>query len=201
MKHLNTWLPTLVLLAVAAVFWAARGAMPLEVVRVLMTLSIGVAGVLLLGRRGLPAAVGVVLIIGALWVAQPGVLAGRGEVKMLPASKAAIAEASAHGKPVILFFTADWCMFCRRLENETFTDGEVARLAKDFAVFRVDMTSSTPPPETAELAKRYGAEGLPTVAFLNERGEWLQDLTLVGYESPRAFARRLKAAQSGGKTD
>jgi len=79
------------------------------------------------------------------------------------------------------------------LERETFTDGEVARLAKDFAVFRVDMTSSTPPPETVEIAKRYGAEGLPTVAFLNARGEWVKDLTLVGYEPPREFAKRLRA--------
>jgi thiol:disulfide interchange protein DsbD len=111
---------------------------------------------------------------------------------MLPASKSAIQQAVEEGKPVILVFTADWCPFCRRLERETFTDGEVARLAKQFAVFRVDMTSSNLPPETAELAKQYGAEGLPTVAFLNGQGEWLKSLTLVGYEPPREFAQRLR---------
>jgi thiol:disulfide interchange protein DsbD len=136
---------------------------------------------------------GFALIMGALWVAQPGVLAGKGQVNMLPASKTAILQAIDEGKPVVLVFSADWCPFCRRLERETFTDGEVARLAKDFAVFRVDMTSSTPPPETVELAKKYGAEGLPTVAFLNARGEWVKDLTLVGYEPPREFAKRLRA--------
>jgi thiol:disulfide interchange protein len=193
MQRFGFWLPVAILLVVAGVLWQTREMMPLEVVRVLMTLSIGVAGVLLLGRRGLPAAVGVVLIIGALWVAQPGVLAGKGEVQMVPASKAAIEQATRQGKPVVLVFTADWCPFCRMLERETFTDGEVARLAKDFAVFRVDMTSSTPPPETVEIAKKYGAEGLPTVAFLNARGEWVKDLTLVGYEPPREFAKRLRA--------
>jgi thiol:disulfide interchange protein DsbD len=193
MQRFSFWLPVAILLVVAGVLWQAREMMPLEVVRVLMTLSIGAAGVLLLGRRGLPAAVGVVLIIGALWVAQPGVLAGKGEVQMVPASKAAIEQATRQGKPVVLVFTADWCPFCRMLERETFTDGEVARLAKDFAVFRVDMTSSTPPPETVEIAKKYGAEGLPTVAFLNARGEWVKDLTLVGYEPPRELAKRLRA--------
>ena len=193
MQRFSFWLPVAILLVVAGVLWQAREMMPLEVVRVLMTLSVGVAGVLLLGRRGLPAAVGVVLIIGALWVAQPGVLAGKGEVQMVPASKAAIEQATRQGKPVVLVFTADWCPFCRMLERETFTDGEVARLAKDFAVFRVDMTSSTPPPETVEIAKKYGAEGLPTVAFLNARGEWVKDLTLVGYEPPRELAKRLRA--------
>ncbi|MEJ5252495.1 MAG: thioredoxin fold domain-containing protein [Chthonomonadetes bacterium] len=192
MQKLGFWLPIVILLGVAGIFWSAREVMPLEVVRVLMTVSLGVAGVLLLRRRGVTATLGIVFIIGALWVSQPGVVAGRGEVNMLPASKSAIQQAVEEGKPVILVFTADWCPFCRRLERETFTDGEVARLAKQFAVFRVDMTSSNLPPETAELAKQYGAEGLPTVAFLNGQGEWLKSLTLVGYEPPREFAQRLR---------
>lgn len=192
MRQLGFWVPVVILLVVAGIFWSAREMMPLEVVRVLMTLSIGVAGVLLLRRRGAPATLGIVLIVGALWVAQPGVLAGKGEVKMLPASKSAVQQAIAQRKPVMLVFTADWCPFCRRLERETFTDGEVARLAKQFTVFRVDMTSSNLPPETAELAKDYGAEGLPTVAFLNAQGEWLKSLTLVGYEPPRQFAQRMR---------
>jgi thiol:disulfide interchange protein len=193
MQRFGFWLPVAILLVVAGVLWQTREMMPLEVVRVLMTVSLGVAGILLLRRRGAHSVLGFALIMGALWVAQPGVLAGKGQVNMLPASKTAIQQAIGEGKPVVLVFSADWCPFCRRLERETFTDGEVARLAKDFAVFRVDMTSSTPPPETVELAKKYGAEGLPTVAFLNARGEWVKDLTLVGYEPPREFAKRLRA--------
>jgi len=193
MQRFGFWLPVAILLVVAGVLWQTREMMPLEVVRVLITVSLGVAGILLLRRRGAHSVLGFALIMGALWVAQPGVLAGKGQVNMLPASKTAILQAIDEGKPVVLVFSADWCPFCRRLERETFTDGEVARLAKDFAVFRVDMTSSTPPPETVELAKKYGAEGLPTVAFLNARGEWVKDLTLVGYEPPREFAKRLRA--------
>ena len=193
MQRFGFWLPVAILLVVAGVLWQTREMMPLEVVRVLMTVSLGVAGILLLRRRGAHSVLGFALIMGALWVAQPGVLAGKGQVNMLPASKTAILQAIDEGKPVVLVFSADWCPFCRRLERETFTDGEVARLAKDFAVFRVDMTSSTPPPEMVELAKKYGAEGLPTVAFLNARGEWVKDLTLVGYEPPREFAKRLRA--------
>ncbi|GBC96330.1 Thiol:disulfide interchange protein DsbD [bacterium HR16] len=192
MRQFGFWFPVIILLVVAGIFWATRDMMPLEVVRVLMTVSIGVAGILLLRRRGAPAMLGIILIVGALWVAQPGVLAGKGEVKMLPASKAAVEQAMQQGKPVMLVFSADWCPFCRQLERETLTDGEVARLAQQFVVFRVDMTSSSLPPETAELAKKYGAEGLPTVAFVDSRGEWLQDLTLVGYEPPRAFAQRMR---------
>ncbi len=192
MRQFGFWFPVIILLVVAGIFWSARDMMPLEVVRVLMTVSIGVAGVLLLRRRGAPAMLGIILIVSALWVAQPGVLAGKGEVNMLPASKAAIEQATQQGKPVMLVFSADWCPFCRQLERETLTDGEVARLAQRFVVFRVDMTSSNPPSETVELAKKYGAEGLPTVAFLAPRGEWLQDLTLVGYEPPRAFAQRMR---------
>jgi thiol:disulfide interchange protein DsbD len=196
MQRLGFWLPVVVLLAIAGVLFLARERMPLEVVRVLMTVSLGVAGVLLLRRRGAHTILGFVLITGALWIAQPGVLAGKGQVPLLPASKAAIQQAIDEGKPVILLFSADWCPFCRQLERETLTDGEVARLAKQFAVFRVDMTSSTLPPETAELAQKYGAEGLPTVAFLSKRGEWLKEFTLVGYEPPREFASRLKTLLS-----
>lgn len=192
MRQFGFWFPVVILLVVAAIFWAARDMMPLEVVRVLMTVSIGVAGILLLRRRGAPAMLGIMLIVGALWVAQPGVLAGKGEVNMLPASKAAIEQATQQGKPVMLVFSADWCPFCRQLERETLTDGEVARLAQQFVVFRVDMTSSSLPPETTALAKKYGADGLPTVAFIDSRGAWVQDLTLVGYEPPRAFAQRMR---------
>lgn len=192
MRQFGFWAPAVVLVMVAAMFWAARGVMPLEVVRILMTTSLGAAGVLLLRRRGAPATLGIILIVGALWVAQPGVLAGKGEVNMQPASKAAIELAVQEGKPVILLFTADWCPYCKQLERETLTDGEVARLAERFAVLRVDMTSSNPPAETVELAKQYGAVGLPTVAFLSPQGEWLRDLTLMGYEPPRDFAQRMR---------
>ncbi|MDW8321048.1 MAG: thioredoxin family protein [Armatimonadota bacterium] len=192
MRNFGFWAPVVILLTVAAIFWAAREMMPLEVVRMLMTVSIGVAGILLLRRRGVTSMLGIVLIVGALWVAQPGVLAGRGEVNMQPASKAAIEQAVQQGKPVILVFSADWCPYCRQLERETLTDGEVARLAQRFAVFRVDMTSSNLPPETVDIAKTYGAEGLPTVAFLSSRGAQVKDLTLVGYEPPRAFAQRMR---------
>jgi thiol:disulfide interchange protein len=192
MRQIGFWFPVVILLMIAGIFWLARDTIPLEVVRVLMTVSIGVAGILLLRRRGAPAMLGILLIVGALWVAQPGVLAGRGKVDMLPASKAAIEQATQQGKPIALVFSADWCPFCRQLERETLTDGEVARLARQFVVFRVDMTPSTLPPETADLAKRYGAEGLPTVAFIDKDGKWLQDLTLVGYEPPHAFAQRMR---------
>lgn len=192
MRQFGFWAPAVVLVMVAAMFWAARGVMPLEVVRILMTASLGAAGVLLLRRRGAPATLGIILIVGALWVAQPGVLAGKGEVNVQPASKAAIEMAVQEGKPVILMFTADWCPYCKQLERETLTDGEVARLAERFAVLRVDMTSSNPPAETVELAKQYGAVGLPTVAFLSPQGEWLRDLTLMGYEPPRDFAQRMR---------
>lgn len=192
MRQFGFWAPAVVLVMVAAMFWAARGVMPLEVVRILMTASLGAAGVLLLRRRGAPATLGIILIVGALWVAQPGVLAGKGEVNVQPASKAAIELAVQEGKPVILVFTADWCPYCKQLERETLTDGEVARLAERFAVLRVDMTSSNPPAETVELAKQYGAVGLPTVAFLSPQGEWLRDLTLMGYEPPRDFAQRMR---------
>lgn len=192
MKQFGFWMPVVILLVVALLFWSVREIVPLEVVRVLMTLSIGVAGILLLRRRGATALAGVVLLVAALWISQPGVLAGKGNVEMVPASTQAIEQAAQQGKPVVLVFTADWCPFCRQLERETLTDGEVARLAKQFVVLRVDMTSSTPPEETVQLARRYGAEGLPTVAFLNAKGEWVKELTLVGYEPPRAFAQRMR---------
>lgn len=36
-----------------------------------------------------------------------------------------------HPKKVLLFFHTDWCAYCRKMQNEIFTDGAIARYIND----------------------------------------------------------------------
>src|SRR5688572_16624710 len=40
--------------------------------------------------------------------------------------------AAREGKPLMLFFTAEWCHFCHQMADEAFTDAQVVGLSQQF---------------------------------------------------------------------
>jgi thioredoxin:protein disulfide reductase len=76
--------------------------------------------------------------------------------------KAAIAEASRTGKPILVDFFAEWCAACKELDAHTFSDPEVRAVVADrFVPLKVDATDETD--EVTRLTSKYGVPGLPTV--------------------------------------
>jgi len=71
------------------------------------------------------------------------------------------------GKPVLLDFTAEWCMPCKMLASQVIDNPEYAELMKEFAVVRVDID------EQADLASRYRVRGIPDLRILSASGEEL----------------------------
>ncbi len=78
-------------------------------------------------------------------------------------SPAAVAAARAAGKPVLVDFTADWCLTCQVNKNTSIEISSVrAKLAEIGAVALIGDYTHTPASITAEL-NRYGRAGVPLV--------------------------------------
>jgi thiol:disulfide interchange protein len=64
---------------------------------------------------------------------------------------------------------------------------------RDFAMVKMDFTLKGNPQHT-RLLEHYGVKGLPTVAFLDGRGNECQNLRLVDYLPPEQMLSRMAAA-------
>lgn len=96
-------------------------------------------------------------------------------------------------KPVIIDFKADWCASCKELELKTFRTDAFKQATKDFQLLYVDATEITP--EIAKLTEQYGILGLPTIVFIDRKGNVREDLTLTGFENFEDFNKRIQAVQ------
>ncbi len=103
------------------------------------------------------------------------------------------AEAVGVGRPVVIDFSAEWCLPCLELEKKTFADARVREALARRALLKADMTKISSP-ESIALADKYGILGVPTVIFLDAAGKEREDLRLVGFESAEKFLERLSRA-------
>lgn len=106
-------------------------------------------------------------------------------------SEELIAQAKSEGKPVIIDFFADWCGACIELEDKTFSTNAFKEATNDFYLLRVDATEHFDGLD--QLQKKYEVYGLPTIVFINPKGEFRKDLSLTGFEDVDSFLKRLKA--------
>lgn len=136
--------------------------------------------------RGVKVAIGVALLAASIPFVLP---AKEGEgLAFKPYSDAALAEAAAAGKPVVIDFYADWCLPCKELEKLTFTDPEVKRALEGWVLLKADLTK-TASPEVAALRTKWGILGVPTIVFLDPDGRE-SGPRVVQFEKPAAFLTR-----------
>ena len=88
-----------------------------------------------------------------------------------------IKQAIARHRPILIDFYADWCVWCKKMEAEVFTEAQVARKLKDsFICIRIVLDKD--PKETIKyknhtLLKRefldmLGIQHIPTVVFMDK---------------------------------
>ena len=82
---------------------------------------------------------------------------------------AAEAKARAESRPLLVDFTAAWCIACKELDKATFADEAVAKEAGRFIAVKVDATDDEDPKVVAAM-KRYKVVGLPTVVLYDSQG-------------------------------
>lgn len=76
--------------------------------------------------------------------------------------------ASESGKPMLLFFTAEWCVPCRIMKREVFADKDVMRAIN---AKLVPLMIYEDDPGGDELFKRYNIEGTPITVVTDSEGK------------------------------
>ncbi|MHB1245714.1 MAG: protein-disulfide reductase DsbD [Sulfuriferula sp.] len=95
------------------------------------------------------------------------------------------------GKFVVLDFYADWCVSCKEMEHNTFTDPNVKAALKDAVLLQADVTDNTP--DDKALLKHFGLYGPPGLIFFDRDGKEIT-YRVIGYEPPAQFLNSLDAA-------
>jgi thioredoxin:protein disulfide reductase len=105
--------------------------------------------------------------------------------------EARLAQARTDSVPVVLDFYADWCIPCLELERITFTDSRVIEATQDMVRLKVDLTHFDSP-ESEEIRRQYNVAGVPTIVFLDDSGNEVEDARIMGFVGPDEFLRRVE---------
>lgn len=93
-------------------------------------------------------------------------------------------------KPMILDFYADWCIPCKELDAETYSNTKVIDESKRFNAYKIDMTK-TLSVETEQIRKMFKIVGMPTVIIINSKGEEIKRIT--GFINTNEMLKILKS--------
>ncbi len=108
------------------------------------------------------------------------------------------AEARASGKPLLLYFTADWCPPCHTLELEVFHSSRFAKgIEADFVPVKVvdrRREDGQNAPDVDALQKNTGVSAFPTLLVV--RADGIAAVRNVGYSSRSATLAFLREAVS-----
>jgi thiol:disulfide interchange protein len=100
--------------------------------------------------------------------------------------RAGFEAAATEKKPMLLFFTAEWCHYCHELAAEAFTDERVVSLSQRFVCVLVDADRE------ADVCRYFQVRSYPTIQFVSARGQILN--RVVGKRRGHELVRQMHAA-------
>jgi len=124
-----------------------------------------------------------------------GVFPGQGDeasIDWKEFNESLLEEARASGTPVIIDFSADWCIPCHELEEKCFPDERVIEQAGKFVTLKVDMTRVGE--KQKKLKKRFDIRGVPTIIFIGKNGEEIKDIRITGFIEADELLKRMQKA-------
>jgi thiol:disulfide interchange protein DsbD len=104
-----------------------------------------------------------------------------------PFDDGVLKTAQAARRPVLIDFSADWCIPCREMENTTFTDPGVVKEASRFVKLRADLTRQDSKSES--IISQFQVQGVPTLMLLDSGGRVRKKM--VGYIGREEFLSSL----------
>jgi thioredoxin-related protein len=111
-----------------------------------------------------------------------------GEITWSTNEAKAFAAAKTGKKLVMIDFYTDWCVWCKRLDKDTYTDSTVVTESTKLIPLKLDAEK-----DGMKLAKSLKVDGYPTIVFLDSDKKLVYKV--VGYLPPAGFLGEMKKAQ------
>lgn len=108
------------------------------------------------------------------------------EVRWHSSIPAALQVAREVKKPLMVDFFSDRCGWCKVLDQKTYTDPAVRSRAEQFVLVKMDVGKDP------GAAAQYRVMGLPTVLFMNCKGEVIH--SVIGFRPPAPFLVEMQKA-------
>ena len=84
------------------------------------------------------------------------------------------------GKNLVFYFYADWCTYCVRMQEETFTHTSVIDFMNNAVIaVKIDVD------EDKKIARSFGVRGLPATVLMTRNGD--QVGPLPGFIPPKSY--------------
>lgn len=110
----------------------------------------------------------------------------RGNLRFVEGYRQGYQRALREGRPMLVFFTAQWCHFCHQMAGEAFTNPQVVDLSQRFVCILVDADAEP------DVCEQFGVRGYPTIQFLSPRGVPLN--RIVGKKPGHQLVMAMQAA-------
>ncbi len=119
------------------------------------------------------------------------------KIKSLADLEHKLAMAKEQNKAVMLDFYADWCTYCKSMENTTFKSAEVLAAVDGFIVLQANVTDMDDTDK--ELLKSFQIPAPPAILFFSPGSGENRNFRVVGYKDGADFSRHINSFRNSSK--